>query len=715
MRIDDVESSAPSGVLIVGLNYAPEKVGIGPYTAGVAGAFAGAGYRVEVVTAKPYYPAWATDPSFGAGWRRSDKDGVRIMRCPIYVPRHPTGVKSGSSTISASRWRRCCHRCWRQVDGRMSSSPSRRRCCRCRRLARREARACAAMGHVQDFEVEAAFATGLIARRGWLSRAMLAIEDRLLRSADLISTISPQMAAKLAAKGIDAGRVRELRNWAEDAWRPTPDGVRTYRDQWQLGDRHVALYSGNIAAKQGIGLLIDAARRLARRPDIAIVICGEGPNRAALAAAAADLTNVHLHPLQPAERMGDLLALASIHLLPQLSDAADLVLPSKLANMLGSGRPVIATAAPGTGLFEEVSGCGIATPPWRCGRAGGGDRGAGRRRSASRGVGRGGGPASGRTVAPPRAARGLRRDGRAPHRLPHSTSADRRAAGGGMSRRRIAWGVAANLYDKLLIAGRAVADGPPAGAALGPALVRQLGTAGDDPRLSGGRRSGFGGAASLRMIGLVALDKRDEAVVVLQTACQIVAIAAVMVLAGALLAIWAAPARWLPADPALPAADVRIILVLLVLYAMAVFQSMLAGAAYVSVRLAPLYAFTSAHVTLLENMLLGAAVVGGYGPLAGAAAMLTGRVAGVIGQRMLLRRREPWLRFGIGRADPAERRLLARSAIGVVTIPLSQALVLQGSVMALGAAAGPIATPAFVAARTLSRIGLQATQLLPMR
>jgi colanic acid biosynthesis glycosyl transferase WcaI len=52
-----------------------------------------------------------------------------------------------------------------------------------------------------------------------------------------------------------------------------------------------------------------------------------------------------------------------VHLLPQLPDAADLVLPSKLANMLGSGRPVIATAAPRTGLYEEVAGCGIATAP----------------------------------------------------------------------------------------------------------------------------------------------------------------------------------------------------------------------------------------------------------------------------------------------------------------------------------------------------------------
>src|SRR5690606_42022738 len=58
-----------------------------------------------------------------------------------------------------------------------------------------------------------------------------------------------------------------------------------------------------------------------------------------------------------------LLALATVHLLPQLAGAAGAVLPSKLTNMLASGRPVIATAAPGSDLAIEIDGCGIATPP----------------------------------------------------------------------------------------------------------------------------------------------------------------------------------------------------------------------------------------------------------------------------------------------------------------------------------------------------------------
>jgi colanic acid biosynthesis glycosyl transferase WcaI len=55
--------------------------------------------------------------------------------------------------------------------------------------------------------------------------------------------------------------------------------------------------------------------------------------------------------------------MADIHLLPQSSGAADLVLPSKLSGMLASGRPVIATVESGTDLHGVVSQCGLTVPP----------------------------------------------------------------------------------------------------------------------------------------------------------------------------------------------------------------------------------------------------------------------------------------------------------------------------------------------------------------
>ncbi|MEP7221656.1 MAG: WcaI family glycosyltransferase [Novosphingobium sp.] len=356
--------TGPARIAFVGLNYAPEQVGIGPFTAGMAEGLAARGHAVEAIVGQPYYPQWRAHPGH-RGWARSEEQGVRVTRCPHYIPASPSGWRrivhlasfAGSALIPALRAALTAKARRPQVficiAPALLSVP----------VAWLAARIAGAKlwVHVQDFEVEAAFATGLIAP-GPFARLAAGTERRVLALADRISTISPQMCARLVAKGIPAARVIEVRNWANA---PAPDLAEgaAYRAEWSLQNRRIALYSGNIANKQGIEIVVEAARLLAARADIVFVVCGEGPNRAALEQRAAGLTNIRFHDLQPAARMGELLSLASVHLLPQIAGAADLVLPSKLANMLASARPVVATADPGTGLYAEVQGCGLATPP----------------------------------------------------------------------------------------------------------------------------------------------------------------------------------------------------------------------------------------------------------------------------------------------------------------------------------------------------------------
>jgi len=68
-------------------------------------------------------------------------------------------------------------------------------------------------------------------------------------------------------------------------------------------------------------------------------------------------------PIQPLSKLNELLNLADIHLLPQRSDAEDLVMPSKLTNMMASGKPVVATARVGTQVEKIVRECGVVVNP----------------------------------------------------------------------------------------------------------------------------------------------------------------------------------------------------------------------------------------------------------------------------------------------------------------------------------------------------------------
>ena len=355
--------TAPS-LLVIGLNYTPEPVGIGPYTAGLCEELVKTGHQVTAIVGKPYYPQWKADPAYAGGWLETEEHGVRLVRCPHYVPQDPTGIRRFGHLISfaiaalipavriALRERPQVVFCVAPALLSVLAAILAAWLCGARLWI-----------HVQDFEVEAAFATGLMRPNTPNARFALWAEGWVLRQADRVSTISPQMVAKLGEKGIPAERRLELRNWANASFANDPAGAAKLRTGWNLEGRIVALYSGNIARKQGIEILIDAARLLQHRPDIAFVICGEGPNRAALEARARGLANVQLHDLQPAERMGAMLSMADLHLLPQIARAADLVLPSKLTNMLASGKPVVATTEPGTGLYSEVDGCGVCVSP----------------------------------------------------------------------------------------------------------------------------------------------------------------------------------------------------------------------------------------------------------------------------------------------------------------------------------------------------------------
>lgn len=347
-------------LLILGLNYAPESVGVGKYTTELAQWLVAQGHRVSVVCAPPHYPSWRISAGY-AGWRytRSVESGVEVIRCPAWMPRRLTALQRILTLFSftISSWIPLIARA-RRADLIMLIEPT--------LLA---APGAVLLGtalrrplwlHVQDFELAAGVGSGYFGRTGRLLRAIEVVEAWLRRRFDRVSTLGAHMDQRLAAAGVPQSRRLVLPNWVDCARiRPLP-GASAYRARLQVPEgTMVALYSGTFGRKHGLDLLVDVARELQGRAGLHFVFCGEGPEAESLRTRAAGLTNVTWLPLQPLEELNDLLNLADVHLLPQLTEVASAVLPSKLTGMLASGRPVVATAEPGTELAELVSRAGI--------------------------------------------------------------------------------------------------------------------------------------------------------------------------------------------------------------------------------------------------------------------------------------------------------------------------------------------------------------------
>lgn len=353
-------------ILFLGLNYSPELTGVGKYSGEMMEWLASRGHDVRVVTAPPYYPAWKVSEGYSR-WRyrrEVSPQGVRIYRCPLWVPATPDGfrrimhlssfaVSSLPVMLGMTAW---------HPDLVLTVEPA----FMCAPVALLVARICGAASwlHIQDFEIDAAFELGILPPNGWMKRLARKFERAVVRGFSRVSTISARMMDGLTPKGVEASRAWLFPNWVDVRSihpQERPSGLRA-----ELGiaaDSTVLLYSGNMGAKQGLQILPEVAELLKSHRDLHFVFCGDGPYRSQLAKEVSGLQNVSLLPLQPIERLNDLLNLADIHMLPQRADAGDLVMPSKLTGMLASGRPVIATAGSGMQIASALDGKGIIVTP----------------------------------------------------------------------------------------------------------------------------------------------------------------------------------------------------------------------------------------------------------------------------------------------------------------------------------------------------------------
>jgi colanic acid biosynthesis glycosyl transferase WcaI len=351
-------------ILIYGLNYAPELTGIGKYTAEMAEALVLLGHDVRVVCAPPYYPEWRVAQGYSPLRYRSEVvRGVHIWRAPLWVPAQPSGVTRmvhlASFAISSLplllRQMLWCPNVVMTIAPALMCAPA----------AALLARLTDAKSwlHIQDFEVDAAFNLGLL-KGAKSARFARAVERSLMRRFDVVSSISERMVERARRLGVDAERIFSMPNWVDTKVIYPLGRASDYRRELAIPDGNkVVLYSGNMGAKQGIELLAAAAARLAERTDINFVFCGNGATKAALMKRCDGLPNCRFIPLQPAERLNELLNLADIHVLPQRGDAADLVMPSKLTGMLASGGAIIAMARPETELYAVVASRGVVVEP----------------------------------------------------------------------------------------------------------------------------------------------------------------------------------------------------------------------------------------------------------------------------------------------------------------------------------------------------------------
>jgi colanic acid biosynthesis glycosyl transferase WcaI len=340
-------------ITIISNNYAPEDSGIGLYSSDMA-EFLAQKHTVKVITAFPYYPQWKIHDNYQnkGSYYNETINNVEVVRFKQFTPSKPKfsgrilqmlhfffgsivnvlKIKKSDVIIVVVPFTISIILGW----------------------FLKTIRGGKLIIHVQDFEFDAAFETGISSKTGFLSKIIFKIERMLFNRANAISTISFGMLKKLKTK--TKVPTMYFPNWIDHS-KINPETATSNSIFNDL--KFNILYSGNIGAKQDWEFFIEFLESCMQIKDIHVYLIGDGAKKTAVVEQVQNFSNCTYLPPVKYEELNDLLCNASLHVLFQKSTVIDTVMPSKILGMMASSIPSIVTGYKESEVknnFEESKG-----------------------------------------------------------------------------------------------------------------------------------------------------------------------------------------------------------------------------------------------------------------------------------------------------------------------------------------------------------------------
>lgn len=349
-------------LLVLGLNYPPEKPGISPYTGAMARGMVGRGVETRALTAHPHYPEWKVTPGYGQ-WRRDESiDGVRVTRLRHYIPTRPSGLRRALSELTFGL--RLASERWGRPAAVVAVSPALISTAVALLRSRLTHRRTPFIVWVQDLYSLGLKETGQSS--GMMMRLMMALEGWVLRRATHVIVIHDRFALRVHEDfGVPLQNVEVIRNWTHLAPSPAIDRAAARAKFGWRPDEKIVLHAGNMGVKQGLDNVVSAARL--SEEDVAgvrFVLLGNGSERSALEEQSAGLRAVTFMDSLSDEDFTAALQAADALLVNEKPGVAEMAVPSKLTSYFSAGRPVLAATDAGGITAEEVerAGAGVVVP-----------------------------------------------------------------------------------------------------------------------------------------------------------------------------------------------------------------------------------------------------------------------------------------------------------------------------------------------------------------
>jgi glycosyltransferase involved in cell wall biosynthesis len=346
--------------------FVPESAAPAARVSELAKAWVHQGHHVTVITGLPNHPTGIVPTEYrGVAFRREQLDGVEVFRNWLYATPNEGFVKKTLSHLSfmlstlifsVPRLRR--------YDIFIVSSPSFFvvvTVCLAHWLWRTPY-----IFEVRDLWPGIFIELGVLKNRV-LIRTLESVEMFLYRRAAHVVVVTESFREILLDRGVCENRVSTIANGVDlEAFRPDPAAGAAIRREHGLEHCFVVLYIGAHGISHALNRIVDVAANFQDDADVRFVFVGDGAEKQKLVqrVKAQAMPNVQLLPSQQRSRVSGWYNAADIALVPLRNiPLFDTFIPSKMFEIMGAGRAIIASVRGEARRILARSGAAVIVDP----------------------------------------------------------------------------------------------------------------------------------------------------------------------------------------------------------------------------------------------------------------------------------------------------------------------------------------------------------------
>ena len=187
------------------------------------------------------------------------------------------------------------------------------------------------------------------------------LNRKIFKKAECIYTLSNGMK-NLLSKYETKGDIKVIPNWSSVTFKNVNRQENPFIAKYNLLDKFVIMYSGNVGYTHNVETIIDLAIQLKDEKDIQFIIIGEGGKKELLIKIAEEnmLSNCLFLDYQPAKELANSLSAADVSVVTLTKNTEFVSVPSKTYNLLSVGSPLLCIASHESeiGILVKEKECG---------------------------------------------------------------------------------------------------------------------------------------------------------------------------------------------------------------------------------------------------------------------------------------------------------------------------------------------------------------------